>query len=274
MIRFILSSALVLSCTICAQNPYLALGDSLAFGYNPLVQPPDLSKFMGYPEFVANDLHLSLSNASCIGETSTSIITGLAKDDLGVYIPSEGCENYRALYPLFVNYTGPQLNFAISDLQAHPNTSLVTINIGGNDLAVLEFMCNLDTECELAGLPGVLVTYAGNLTEIFSRIRGEAGYRGPITLLTYYSFNYGVAGLTETAAIGLLNATAATVGAFYDVKIADGFGAFLKASLPFGGDVCKAGLLIVLPDGTCDTHPSPAGQKLLANAVVQATHLH
>src|SRR5271163_736590 len=178
MIRFIVaSSALMLISIGSAQQPYLALGDSLPFGYNPLVQPPNLSKFVGYPEFVANDLHLNLANASCIGETSTSIITGLAKDDLGVYIPSEGCENYRALYPLFVSYTGPQLDFAISDLRAHPNTALVTINIGGNDLAVLEFMCNFDTTCEISGLPGVLVTYAGNLTEIFSRIRGQAGYR-------------------------------------------------------------------------------------------------
>jgi lysophospholipase L1-like esterase len=272
MIRLILSLAGLLFVSITsAQNRYLALGDSIAFGFNPLVQPPDLSQFHGYPEFVAGDLHLSLANASCIGETSTSFITGLAKDDLSPYIPSEGCQNYRAKYPLFVSYAGPQLDYAISQLKANRDIELVTLNIGGNDLAVLEFRCNFDTACELAGLPGTLATYAGNLTNILARLRGEAGYRGPITLLTYYSFNY--ADPTQTSAIGLLNATGATVGAFFHAKAADGFGAFLKASLPYGGDVCRAGLLIQLPTGTCDTHPTMAGQKLLASTVIDVTKI-
>lgn len=265
-----LLGSLLLACVASADDRYIALGDSLPFGYNPLVQPPDLHKFAGYPKFVAAALELDLRNASCIGETSTSFITGLAKDDLTPFIPSEGCENYRAHFPLFVHYTGPQLGYAIAQLKAHEETELVTLSIGGNDLAVLQFRCNFNVACEVAGLPGVLATYAGNLTNIFSRIRGEAGYRGQIVLLTYYSFNY--SDVPTTAAIGLVNATAASVGALYHVGIADGFGAFAKASLPYGGDVCKAGLLIQLPNGTCDTHPSPAGQKLLASTVIRAAH--
>ena len=35
----------------------------------------------------------------------------------------------------------------------------------------------------------------------------------------------------------------------------------------FGGEACAAGLLIKLPDGTCDIHPSPAGHLLLAQAI-------
>jgi lysophospholipase L1-like esterase len=271
----IVAGALLLASSLPGKDKsdkYLALGDSLPFGFNPLIQPPDLSQFHGYPQFVSTALHLGVANASCIGETSTSFITGLAKDDLSPYIPTEGCQNYRAHFPLFVNYSGPQLDYALSVLGKDRDTKLVTINIGGNDLAVLEFQCNFNTACEIAGLPGTLLTYAGNLTAILSRMRGEAGYRGPITLLTYYSFNY--ADAAQTTAIALLNQTAAGVGALYNVTIADGFGAFAKASLPFGGDVCKAGLLIQLPDGTCDTHPTPAGQQLLASTVVAATHLH
>jgi lysophospholipase L1-like esterase len=272
MIRHILfCSSLLFVSTLSAQKHYLALGDSLAFGYNPLVQPPNLSQYVGYPQFVADDLHLNLANASCIGETSTSFITGLAKDDLTPYIPSEGCQNYRAHFPLFVSYTGSQLNYAISQLKASNKIKVVTINIGGNDLAVLEFQCNFDVACEVAGLPGTLATYAGNLTNIFSRIRGEAGYDGPITLLTYYSFNY--ADPAQTGAIALLNSTATAVGVPFGVKIADGFGAFAAASAAFGGNTCKAGLLIQLPDGTCDTHASPAGQKLLGATVAEVTSL-
>ncbi len=48
-------------------------------------------------------------------------------------------------------------------------------------------------------------------------------------------------------------------------SIADGFGAFQKGSPT--GDPCAAGLLIKLPDGTCNIHPSPAGHLLLAKAI-------
>jgi len=34
-----------------------------------------------------------------------------------------------------------------------------------------------------------------------------------------------------------------------------------------GGSPCAAGLLIKLPDGTCNIHPSPAGHLLLAQAI-------
>src|SRR6266436_5521346 len=79
-----------LSCLICsaglpsavAQNPansaqttqYLALGDSLAFGFNPFVNPPDASKYVRYPEIVSIVLNLKVANASCPGETSGSFV--------------------------------------------------------------------------------------------------------------------------------------------------------------------------------------------------------
>jgi hypothetical protein len=36
------------------------------------------------------------------------------------------------------------------------------------------------------------------------------------------------------------------------------------------GDLCTTGLLIVLPDGSCDLHPTRIGHGLIANAVVAA----
>ena len=38
----------------------------------------------------------------------------------------------------------------------------------------------------------------------------------------------------------------------------------------FEGKTCAAGLLIELPDGTCDIHPSPKGHERLARAVLDA----
>lgn len=87
--------------------------------------------------------------------------------------------------------------------------------------------------------------------------------------LTYYAFDYH--DLTQTTVFPLLNNVLTTVGAAFNVKIADGYGAFKNASANFGGDACAAGLLLPgTAAGHCDVHPSAAGQKLLAQAVVAA----
>jgi len=245
---------------IIKDTRYLALGDSIPFGFNPTV-PVALSNYHGYPEFVADDLHRQLANASCFGETSGSFISPTA--------PDFGCRAWKAAgNPMFVNYTGTQLDYAINYLSNNPNPKFVTINIGGNDLALLQIGCNFDVTCELGGLPTVLGAYGNNLFTIFSKIRGEAKYTGPIVLVTYYAFNY--ADPTQVGAFTALNGIATGVASAFGARIADGFTAFLVASVPFGGDTCKAGLLVKLPDGTCDTHPSEAGQKLLAETVVKA----
>jgi lysophospholipase L1-like esterase len=67
-----------------------------------------------------------------------------------------------------------------------------------------------------------------------------------------------------------LNNVIAGVAAPFGVTVADGFAAFAGPSAAFGGSPCAAGLLIKLPDGTCNIHPSQAGHKLLAAAIAQA----
>src|SRR5512142_2636633 len=57
-----------------ANGTYLALGDSVAFGYVPpqAVPPPNYRSahsFVGYPEDVAQALRVRVWNASCPGET-------------------------------------------------------------------------------------------------------------------------------------------------------------------------------------------------------------
>ena len=52
--------------------------------------------------------------------------------------------------------------------------------------------------------------------------------------------------------------------------IADAYSELKAASLHFGGDPCKAGLLNVVGPGRCGVHPSYAGQALLAQAVEKA----
>ena len=246
---------------------YLALGDSVAFGYVPPQAVPapnyfDPRSFVGYPEDVARALHIPVSNASCPGETTASfLVPGAA---------SNGCENspgssvgYRTEYPLHVQYRGTQMQYALRYLAVHRDTRLVTIDIGANDV----FLCEETTTdgcTSTAELAAVLQEIAANLTAIYTQIRDVAHYHGLLVALTYYSLSYAPGQVAGTEA---LDSVIASVTEKFGGKVADGFAAFEGPSAAFGGSACAAGLLIKLPDGTCNIHPSPAGHLLLAQAI-------
>src|SRR4051812_24737864 len=142
---------------------YLALGDSIAFGYNPLVIPVNLDKYVGYPAIVSNLIHRKVANASCFGESSGSFLV------LGA--PDTGCAAWRASLPLYVSYSRTQMQYALDYLTANSKkTDLITIDIGVNDLGVLLASCNFDLSCASNGLPGTLAAYAQHLTAIFGGI--------------------------------------------------------------------------------------------------------
>lgn len=250
---------------------YLALGDSVAFGYVPpnAVPAPDYldpHSLVGYPELLAQQLDEHVANASCPGETSASMLVAGAQ--------SNGCENspgspvgYRTLFPLHVGYEGTQMEYAIHYLEAHQHTDLVTIDIGANDA----FLCQETTpdQCGSAGeLAGVAAEITTNLGTIFHDLRDVAGYSGPIVVLSYYSLSYSDPATLADAEF--LDSVLAAATAAHGGILADGFGAFQGPSAAFGGDPCAAGLLIKLPDGTCNIHPSPAGHALLAAAIANA----
>src|SRR6516225_9948727 len=176
-----------------ANGTYLALGDSVAFGYVPPEAVPapnyrSANSFVGYPEDVGQALRLGVWNASCPGETTASLLTAGAQ--------SNGCENspgspvgYRTLYPLHVQYQGTQIDYALDYLAAHKHTRLITIDIGANDA----FLCQETTPDHCSSpveLAGVASEIAGNLGTIFHDLRVVAGYQGPIVVLTYYSLSY------------------------------------------------------------------------------------
>jgi lysophospholipase L1-like esterase len=254
-----------------ANGTYLALGDSVAFGYVPPDAVPapkyrDAHSFVGYPEYLAQQLNERVSNASCPGETAASMLVAGAQ--------SNGCENspgspvgYSTLYPLHVRYQGTQMDYALHYLAAHKHTRLITIDIGANDA----FLCQettLDHCSSGAELLGVANEIAANLGTIFHDLRDVAGYRGPIVALTYYSLSY--SDPAQLAVSEFLDSVIAGVTTLNGGVVADGFAAFQGPAAAFAGDSCAAGLLIKLPDGTCNIHPSPAGAQLLAAAIAKA----
>jgi hypothetical protein len=243
-------------------NNYLAMGDSVPFGFNPLLAEPGVEPgaFVGYPE-LASDLfrpRKKLFDASCPGETSTSLITGSR--------PDNGCQDYRQFIgPLHVAYSGSQLQFAEGYVAANPRTGLITMTIGANDLFQLLDNCDGDLGCVTGGIPGLLDTLKTNLITIYSGLR-QSGFHGEFVAVTYYSLNY-----SDPVGTGLVQAIdgvlAGVTSAGFGGKVADGFGALESAADAFGGDSCAAGLLIHLTATTCDVHPSPVGAALLAQAV-------
>jgi lysophospholipase L1-like esterase len=154
--------------------------------------------------------------------------------------------------------------YALGYLITHRNTRLVTINIGANDV----FLCQettADACASPAELQAVLKKIEVNLSVIYTLIRDVARYHGPLVALTYYSLSY--SDPTQVAGTEALNSAIASVTEKFGGKVADGFAAFEGPSAGFGGSPCAAGLLIKLPDGTCNIHPSPAGHQLLAQAI-------
>jgi lysophospholipase L1-like esterase len=240
-----------------AAGAYLALGDSVPFGYNPLFPAGPVSDFVGYPELAAQRLHLALTNLSCPGQASGGF--------LALGLPDNGCFAFREAVGLHANYRGSQLRAALGFLATHPNTRLVTITLGANDL----FLCAKTTADGCLApdeIEDTLSTFAANLGIALRAIR--AVYHGRLVAVTYYTTNF--ADPAVTAPIQALDAVLTRVTRAFGGTVADGYTPFENASAPFGGNACAAGLLIALAGGACDIHPSTAGATLLADAVVAA----
>lgn len=252
---------------------YLALGDSVAFGFTPpqTTVPSDYlnaNNFSSYANDLATSLGLTLTNASCPGETTASMIDPTAI--------SNGCENtlgsqpgYIPAFPLHVSYSGSQLNYAVSYLKSHPHTRLVTIDIGANDA----FVCQETTTDHCTSpseLANVLSSIASNLSTIYHAIRVDAGYTHALVALDYYSIDY--ADPVQVAETEALNRAIAAPTLAAGGIVANGYGAFKTASNSYDGDPCAAGLLIKYPGSTsgCNIHPSPLGHQVLAQAITAA----
>jgi hypothetical protein len=105
---------------------YLALGDSVPFGFSPqLVQSGvNPSVFVSYPQLVANLFtpKLKVFNASCPGETSTSLISGTG--------PDNGCQNFRQFVgALHMPYPGSQLQYAENYVAVNLLTKFISLTI-------------------------------------------------------------------------------------------------------------------------------------------------
>lgn len=151
---------------------YLALGDSLAFGYQP-----NWDWIHGYTNDFFGDLQKQgvqhYDNLACADENSSSMING-------------GCP-YSLLHKYI--YTGPQLQAAVNYLHAHAGqVSPVTLDIGANDL-----IPDLDTtKCTISPRWQQDLTTVDNnlknviLPQLVAALTVNGQMTGDLLLLNYY----------------------------------------------------------------------------------------
>ncbi len=259
----LLAATALLAADGASKRPYLALGDSVSFGFITeagfeYVNPDN---FIGFPTYVGQTARLGTTNAACPGETSGSFHSAA--------VPDDGCHTYRGAVPLHVAYASTQLDFAVSFLKSHPDTRLVTIGLGANDILLLRNLCLTDPACIAAGLPGTLAGIVANLQLTINDLLAT-GFRGIIVVVNYYSIDY--SDPNETAITTALNQALATAAAPTGTVVADVFTAFQTVAGAAGGHTCNVGLLNASPlsQFTCDIHPSQSGQMLIARTVAQA----
>jgi lysophospholipase L1-like esterase len=160
---------------------YLALGDSVAFGYEessvvPAPNYANAASFRAYPEQLGSRLRLKVANAACPGETSASFINPAAQS-LGCRSLPGGRPGYRTVYPLHLRYTGSPLRYAIRYLRKHRRTRLVSLTVGANDV----FLCQRSTPdfcTSVSERAAVFAKIRRNVRRILRAIRRKARYGG------------------------------------------------------------------------------------------------
>jgi len=245
------------------KQSYLALGDSLAFGFQfPIFNqyfpnvPPDLFAH-GYVNEFSRRLQpirpdIKTINYGCPEETTDSFIGGGCP-----YTTTRGFE-------LHDSYSGSQLDAAITFLRAHHgqvspitfNLGANDLNLGANDLNALQVLCENDVACYKNQGPIVLERIRENLDEILGALRAAAP-DSEILTFTQYNIDPRFMPLSDA-----FNAVVVSTAATHRVRVADVFAAFKPAPICDLTLVCAA---------ISDVHPSDAGYKLIAEQLWQAS---
>lgn len=204
---------------------YLALGDSLAAGYQPTTGD---DKTGGYVGGVLEAVRTAapktkLVNLACSGATTTSLM---------------GTD--RCSYD-----EGSQLAQAVEFLHAHrSHTTLVTIDIGANDVTPCA-RPTVDVGCALTAVN----TVRTNLTSILTQLRAAAGPDTRIVVLNYYN-PFFAAWLTGPAG-QVTAALSALLQGFLNQAVA-------AAAVPAGARVADVATAFHSTDGTLVSSPFSA----------------
>lgn len=231
---------------------YLALGDSLARGYQPNHDVTHGYAQDLYHMLVQTTTNLQLVNLGCVDE-STDTMLGTN----GTYCPSW-------IYTTGMTTT-PQITQAVTFLQTHPGQiKLITIDIGVNDV-----LRAIQSGLTLPKVLALARQLSRNLDLIYAQVRQAAGPNVKIVTMTYYN---PLIILSDSALMklgaALLNGIIASAAAKQSMTVAQVYQAFNGAPKP-GDMICKkTWFCSLLHFG--DPHPRRSGYTLIADAFLQA----
>ncbi len=266
----------------------LALGDSLAAGYQPTdgQQPPPIDPATGYsdlgypgsyPADIAKARHLKLVDLGCPGETSTSMRTTPAQADCSSLFESEfGSSSQLAAARVFLDHHRGQV-------------ALVTLDIGANDIdrcistSGTNSSCLTSADFDLERNFGVIVrTIKASLRRNDPSARLlTMNYYDPFLAFAYLLGGTRGAQLAAESLVGVdaLNAQFAASDRLLNVDVADVASAFqVNSSLPllsYAGKRLPTNVVVTCElTWMCPTdsvarpniHPNLAGYSTIASA--------
>jgi lysophospholipase L1-like esterase len=236
------------------QSYYLALGDSIAYGFQPDKAKPGArpSDFdTGYVDVFAARLRklapkIQVVNYGCPGETSVTFTRG-------------GCPTLAEGVKLHDAYRGSQLKAAVSFLRAHPGrVSPITLTLWGADLAPLS--------AQGKRAPSAIASFASRFNAILERLRAAAP---TAEIIVTGAWNPEADRLKQTMPLyRSLGAAIGRAAAGSRARVANMFAAF---NGPGNVQSQKARLCRLTFSCKGDPHPTDAGYRAMAEAFMAAS---
>jgi lysophospholipase L1-like esterase len=230
------------------QSYYLALGDSIAYGYQPGKGGRPGAFDTGYVDPFAARLRklapkLTVVNYGCPGESSVTFTRG-------------GCPWLRDGQKLHDPFRGAQLKAALSFLRAHEGqVSPITLTLWGNDLAPLS--------AKGKGAPKAIASFASRLDSILEQLRSAAP---TAEIIVTGAWNPEVDQFKKTESLyRSLDAAIARTAAASQARVAKMY----KVFNPPGNIRRVCALSYICAKG--DPHPNDAGYRAMADAFFVAS---
>jgi lysophospholipase L1-like esterase len=245
------------------QAYYLALGDSIAYGFQPnKPKAASPSAFdSGYVDLFAARLRklsptIQVVNYGCPGESTRTFAAG-------------GCEGRGDVKALHDSFKGAQLDAALAFLRAHSGeVGPVTLTLFGNDWFPVAFeRCKGNLTCIRKRAPGEIASFESRLTSILNRLRAAA----PTTeIIVTGAWNIDPDSLEQLRSVyRSLDSAIARAAARSRSRFADTLPVFNPTGSPRARRARLCALSFVCSKG--DPHPTDAGYRAIAGTAMAAS---
>jgi len=246
------------------QSYYLALGDSITYGFQPTkakAGAPPSAFHTGFVDVFAARLRklapgIQVVNYGCPGESTVTFARG------GCPASTDGIE-------LHDPFRGSQQKAALSFLRAHPGAvSPITVTLYGNDwLPVLLDTCKGNATCARKHAPGATAAFASRLSSILQQLRRAAPNA---EIIVTGAWNPDPDQLQQLSAVyRSLEASIARAAAGSGARVARMLPVFNPSGSPQVRKAKLCALTFICSKG--DPHPTDAGYRAMADAVLKAS---